>query len=145
MMEFSGLAQQRRGLSGVFVRSLVLLLVWLGLCGVLLAPLAQAQDFAIDVEYIKRQNVDERLKSYGVGLLGDNIDLNTGSVQFEHVDISLPGNSGLEVAIRRTRGQGFVFPHKDATSYGSSKSSNPFSDWTLEVPRIAMIFETSLR
>ncbi|MBL4852947.1 MAG: hypothetical protein JKY25_01765 [Robiginitomaculum sp.] len=141
MMEFSGLAQQRRGLSGVFVRSLVLLLVWLGLCGVLLAPLAQAQDFAIDVEYIKRQNVDERLKSYGVGLLGDNIDLNTGSVQFEHVDISLPGNSGLEVAIRRTRGQGFVFPHKDATSYGSSKSSNPFSDWTLEVPRIAMIFE----
>ena len=98
---------------------------------------------SIETEFIKRQNVEERLQPDGDGLLGDSVDLNTGSTQFEQVDISIPGNSGLEVAIRRTRGLGFPFPHLDATSFisGGPQSSNPFSDWSLEVPRIAMVTE----
>jgi len=69
---------------------------------------------SIVAEYIERANVTERLQALGDDLMGDSIDLNTGSVSFQHVDVSLPGNSGLEVAIRRTREPGFVFPHLDA-------------------------------
>jgi len=103
-----------------------------------------ATEATIETEYIERQSVTERLSAHGLNLLGESIDLNTGAVSFEHVDISLPGNSNLEVAIRRTRGQGWVFPHLDATN-GSGplapQSSNRFSDWSLEVPRIAMMYE----
>ena len=120
-------------------------------CAVLMSASALAQsgasDIAIAVEYIERQNVDERLQSDGVDLLGDSVDLNTGALQFEHVDVSLPGNSHLEVAIRRTRSQGFVFPHLDAASRSSlnkvysaadrQRASSPFADWSLETPKIS--------
>ena len=108
-----------------------------------------SSEVAVDVEYIKRQNVDERLQSYGLDLLGDKVDLNTGALSFGHTDVSIPGNSDLEVAIHRTRTQGFRFPHKDAASNDSLKktytydnrarASSPFSDWTLEVPNISIV------
>ncbi|MDB2439304.1 polymorphic toxin-type HINT domain-containing protein [Hellea sp.] len=36
------------------------------------------------------------------GLVGDNIDLDTGSVSFSQMDVSIPGNSGLPVQFGRT-------------------------------------------
>jgi hypothetical protein len=56
-----------------------------------------------DIDYLTRQGVDERLAADDVNLLGDQIDLNTGAVVFEHTDVSLPGNSHLEVAVRRLK------------------------------------------
>ncbi|WP_162010961.1 RHS repeat-associated core domain-containing protein [Oceanicaulis sp. HTCC2633] len=97
----------------------------------------EAPPATIAVEHIKRANVEDRLQMHSDGLLGDSVDLNTGSVSFEHVDVSIPGNSGLEVALRRSRGQDFPFPHLDALTFGGT-ISNDFSDWTLELPRIEL-------
>ncbi len=110
-----------------------------------------SSEVSVFVDAIERQNVTERLQALGDDLMGDSIDLNTGSVSFQHVDVSLPGNSGLEVAIRRTREAGFRYPHIDAASraaikgfYGTTSSNNPavsspLGDWTLETPRISLL------
>ena len=102
-----------------------------------------SSDATIATEYLERQNVDERLAVHGIGLMGDQIDLNTGSLSFEHVDVSIPGNSGLEVAIRRKRSQGFPFPHLDSATVMthdpaiSPKFSKDFGDWDLDLPYIS--------
>ncbi|MDJ0919603.1 MAG: RHS repeat-associated core domain-containing protein [Henriciella sp.] len=105
------------------------------------AATAQSGSSSIEIEYLERQNVDERLQVDEVGLLGEAIDMNTGTLSFEHVDVSLPGNSDLEVAIRRSRDGSYPFPHLDSTATPSSQQiSNSFSDWKLEVPTISMIW-----
>ena len=48
----------------------------------------------------------ERLKPHGNDLMGDVIDKNTGSIAFAYVDIEIPGNSNLDVALRRKLDQG---------------------------------------
>jgi hypothetical protein len=59
-------------------------------------------------------------------LLGEQIDLNTGSVSFRHTDISIPGNNNLEVAIHR------VFK---GANYAHS-STLEMADWMLDIPYI---------
>lgn len=104
---------------------------------------AQSNEIAA-TEYIERQNVDERMTAHGIGLLGDQIDMNTGSLQFSHVDISLPGNSSLEVAIRRKREQGFAFKHLETVTFVETAASGTltydFSDWQLDLPEISAIY-----
>jgi len=70
---------------------------------------------------------DANLRAHDFGIFGDNIDTYTGGLSFSHTDVSLPGNSHLEVAIRRTISQ--------ATKYHPQQSAG-FGDWELEVPRI---------
>jgi len=111
-------------------------------------------DYVAEIDYLKRQTVSERLQALGDDLLGDSIDLNTGSINIEHVDVSLPGNSSLEVAVRRSRTTGFPFPHLDAASQSMMASSandvnrplvtSPFSDWAIEVPRISSLVPGSV-
>jgi YD repeat-containing protein len=60
-------------------------------------------------------------------LLGESIDLNTGAISFEQVDVSLPGNSRLEVAIRRT------FKGKSSFAW---LDVHPFENWLLDIPYI---------
>ncbi len=79
---------------------------------------------------LERQGVEERLVANGVNLLGDQIDMDTGALRFEHVDVSLPGNSDLEVAIRREREQGRKYNHKFQGDFG---------DWQINTPRITYI------
>ena len=102
-------------------------------------------DSVLEYDNLALENIDERLAPLGDDLMGDSIDLNTGALVFSHTDVSLPGNSALEVAIRRTRTPDFPFPHIDAAAseilFGHydkeiSKTS-PFSDWSLEVPHIS--------
>ena len=78
-------------------------------------------------EWDKRQNADERLRAFGDDLLGDGIDPHTGSISFTQTDVSIPGNSGLDVAITRRRSQGFLY--KDGVDA-------EFGDWELVVPRM---------
>ena len=55
------------------------------------------------IEWEKMQGQEDRLRAYGPDLLGDSIDPHTGSLSFEHTDVSLPGNSHLEVLdVRKT-------------------------------------------
>jgi len=99
--------------------------IFLMIC--MLPALALAQESFPLVEWEKRQLADERLTAFGTDLLGDLIDPHTGTLVFEHTDVSLPGNSGLEVAIRRRRSQGFLY-HEFVDA--------EFADWELMVPRI---------
>ncbi|GGY57285.1 RHS repeat-associated core domain-containing protein [Parvularcula lutaonensis] len=90
------------------------------------------------LKYIERQNVDERLTAHGLDLLGDRIDLNTGALTFEQVDISLPGNSDLPVELRRTIDQSEPYAHLDSFTVSASLTDD-FSDWQLAIPKIEFI------
>ena len=75
-------------------------------------------------------NADQRLTTFGNDLLGDQIDPNTGAISFEHTDISLPGNSKLEVALRRRVSQGWLYDEGVNAEFGN---------WEHLVPRIVAI------
>lgn len=64
------------------------------------------------------------LKPHDHNLLGDNIDLMTGRLSFEHIDISIPGNSDLPVELRRRLNP-------------SQAYNNEFANWQLAVPSIS--------
>ncbi len=85
-----------------------------------------------EYDFLTNQGVNERLTPNGLDLMGDQIDPNYGAITFEHVDVSIPGNSGLEVALRRKAVQR---PHfdQDAAQYG-------FGDWSVAVPMIHMMY-----
>ena len=85
-------------------------------------------NFTLDAE------LDGRLSAHDFELMGDAIDPNTGSVSFQHVDVSLPGNSNLEVALRRSRRQGELFWNENQMAFG---------DWTIEIPMISFMYMRS--
>jgi RHS repeat-associated protein len=82
------------------------------------------------IEYEQRMNQDQRLTAYGPDLLGDAIDPNSGQITFEQTDISLPGNSKLEVSLRRRVTQGPL--------YGEGVNAE-FGNWQYVVPRVVAI------
>ncbi len=80
----------------------------------------------MDANILERSKATPNVTAETTDLLGEQIDLNSGSISFKQTDISLPGNSGLEVAIRRTfRGKG---------GWGAGMAD--FSDWNLDIPHI---------
>jgi RHS repeat-associated protein len=102
-------------------------------------------------EYIERQNVEERLSMYGDNILGDQIDLNTGSLQFSQTDLSLPGNFSLQVAFTRTRSTSYNFGQHDSVissvlskANGPTGPSNYLGDWQIDVPKIEWIYPVPL-
>jgi RHS repeat-associated protein len=82
------------------------------------------------IEYEQRMNQDQRLTAYGPDLLGDSIDPNSGQITFEHTDVVLPGNSKLDVSLRRRVTQGPL--------YGEGVNAE-FGNWQYVVPRIVAI------
>ena len=63
------------------------------------------------------------INPHDYSLMGDSINKQTGELTFEHVDVSIPGNSALEVAIRRKLNP-------------SHWANNEFANWQLEFPAI---------
>ncbi|MEK7264577.1 MAG: RHS repeat-associated core domain-containing protein [Pseudomonadota bacterium] len=102
----------------------------------LAASPARADSYFPNMEWQKRQDADARLTAYGPDLLGDQIDPHTGSIIFEHTDIVLPGNSALDVSIRRRRTPGLPFR---ANSQNSNTVNVRFGDWELLVPQIEVV------
>ncbi|MEL6956446.1 MAG: hypothetical protein AAFO88_07370, partial [Pseudomonadota bacterium] len=92
--------------------------------------IANAQPAVPIEEWEKRQNAHERLTVFGEDIMGESIDPHTGSIQFAHADISIPGNSGLSVSLVRKRTQGFLY-HATVDA--------EFGDWELVVPRIKVV------
>ena len=88
------------------------------------------EDIEPIVDWEKKQNAEQRLEVFGDDFLGDAIDPHTGSLSFTQVDVSLPGNSGLSVAIERKRTNGYSY--KDGVNA-------EFGDWTLSVPRLKVL------
>ncbi|MEC7644234.1 MAG: hypothetical protein VX870_12130, partial [Pseudomonadota bacterium] len=81
---------------------------------------------------IPKLKVNESVTPDTTDLLGEKVDLNTGSISFHQTDIRLPGNSALEVAIRRVyRG-----------NYWQFQNSAEFGDWKLNIPNISTTLMT---
>ncbi|MGH8165762.1 MAG: hypothetical protein ACREQ1_00905, partial [Woeseiaceae bacterium] len=78
-------------------------------------------------ENLSKFKLSSDLTAETTELLGEHIDLNTGSISFEQIDVLLPGNSELEVAIRRT--------FKGKSQFGWL-DVHPFENWMLDIPYI---------
>ncbi|MEM9103697.1 MAG: RHS repeat-associated core domain-containing protein [Pseudomonadota bacterium] len=65
-------------------------------------------------------------------LFGDKIDLASGSIRFEQVDVSIPGNSQLPVEIRRTL--------SDPDSW--FRETRDFANWSLSLPHVRSTYIT---
>lgn len=79
-------------------------------------------------------NAEQRLTAFGPDLLGDQIDPDTGAIVFEHTDVVLPGNSRLDVSVRRRVSQGYL--------YGEGVNAE-FGNWEYQVPRIVVVTRTA--
>ncbi len=84
----------------------------------------------MEVNWNVRQATDSRLTMLDNALMGDSIDPDTGGINFSHTDVSIPGNSGLEVAVRRNLSQGWKYHDTVSTEFG---------DWWLEVPKVTQL------
>lgn len=84
-----------------------------------------AQTTAVNVSYLEGQNpvAPDAITTYGPDLFGDRVNLFNGGLEFEHTDLSLPGNGGLPVALVRRH-----TPGRPRVVRGQ------FGDWDLEVP-----------
>ncbi|MGA1372599.1 MAG: RHS repeat domain-containing protein [Pseudomonadales bacterium] len=91
-------------------------------------PSQTAKDF--EVNWNVRQATDSRLTMLDNSLMGDSIDPDTGGLNFSHTDVSIPGNFGLEVAVRRNLSQGWKYHNSVSTEFG---------DWWLEVPKVTQL------
>jgi hypothetical protein len=76
------------------------------------------------LDWRERQDPNANLKAHDDTLLGDSIDLQSGRLSFEQVDVSLPGNFNLPVEIRRRLNP-------------SQMQSGEFLDWQLAIPTIS--------
>jgi len=82
-------------------------------------------------DYKRLSGFETRLTPHGNDLMGDMIDKNTGGITFSHTDISLPGNSGLEVALRRKISQGFDI---------NTPYQQGFGDWVIDLPIVHIAY-----
>ena len=96
--------------------------------GFIAAPVQAQGGSALGVkhhfDWSKKLQAQSELEALDHTLLGDQIDLQSGALTFQQVDVSLPGNSGLEVSVHRTR------------AHGRESIFGGFKDWTLDVPVI---------
>jgi len=96
------------------------------------------QSFAfVGEEHAKLINEARNLAALGPDLFGDQTNLQTGSTEFIHTDIDLPGNNGLPVRLQRRftaaskRGLNLVRPAA-------------FADWELDVPYLSGEFADAI-
>ena len=106
-------------------RAAILFCFLLSLGAAAAQPSQTAKDF--EVNWNVRQATDSRLTMLDNTLMGDSVDPDTGGLNFSHTDVSIPGNFGLEVAVRRNLSQGWKYHNSVSTEFG---------DWWLDVPRI---------
>lgn len=69
-------------------------------------------------------------------LFGDQVDLYSGVLSFSATDVSVPGNNGLPVEIRRR------LTISDRASYGTSHDF-AFGDWDIDIPSVSGVFATT--
>lgn len=75
------------------------------------------------VEHYYTADVEIAPTALGYDLMGDSIDLDTGTLTFRHTDISIPGNSALPVRLgRRMDSEDYQFRN--------------FGGWALDIPHV---------
>jgi RHS repeat-associated protein len=78
----------------------------------------------MNTDWVEKHAPVAEMQAHDFSLLGDSINLSTGGLQFEQVDVSLPGNSHLPVEIRRRLDPGRAL-------------GGDFGDWKLAIPTIS--------
>lgn len=97
---------------------------------------AQAQ-VTIPQEYEKTIKAAGAISALGDDLFGEQVGLYTGATTFEAIDASLPGNSNLPVAVRRS----FIVTSRDAFERNWLLSRDgTFADWELDLPHLYGVF-----
>ena len=77
----------------------------------------------------KRPTAIEAITTSGPDLFGDKVSTFNGSLQFEHQDLELPGNSVLPVALSRRHVAGRL-----------PEVRGIFGDWDIQLPRVTGSF-----
>ncbi|HMB57885.1 MAG TPA: hypothetical protein VKM35_11855, partial [Arenimonas sp.] len=113
------------------------------LAGVVLC-VSSFQSIAADykTEYDKKIKSAQDIGALGNDLAGDRVNFYTGGTSFNATDVSIPGNSGLSVAVGRfytVEGN-----HQRAVTKGTSTPpeilgtvQRAFGDWDLDVPYLS--------
>ncbi len=97
----------------------------------MLAASAAVLGNPVNISYLEGQApvAPDAITAYGPDLFGDKINLFNGALEFEHTDLSLPGNNAIPVALVRKHIAG-----------RSQVVRGQFDDWDLEAPRIGGSF-----
>ena len=104
-------------------------------CGVF-ATSARAQ-VKIPEEYEKTVKATQVIGALGADLFGESTSFYTGATTFSTVDVSLPGNSGLPVEIRRS----FAVQSRATVARGQVLGrEGSFGEWDLDIPYLHGIF-----
>lgn len=106
--------QSKRGIAGLLLCAVA--------AGTVSTSWAQALNWG--EEYAKRITATQNVSPLGDDVFGDNISLFTGAVSFSATDVSVPGNSALQVALTR------MFDTQDVAS------GDLLADWDLDIPRL---------
>lgn len=80
-------------------------------------------------DYAELVKSGESISAYDTGAFGESVNLATGATEFKNIDVSVPGNNGLSVAL----GRRFVVGSPGVSRY-------PFGDWDIEVPYMSGVY-----
>ena len=86
------------------------------------------EQYKAHTNFLARDEYSLRLQPLGLGLMGDTVDHYSGTLVITHTDVSLPGNSNLEVAIKRRMSPRATTLRQDFF----------MGDWELLIPNISM-------
>lgn len=86
---------------------------------------------------------DAVLQALGPDAFGETVNTFTGGISFSHVDLSIPGNNGLPVEIRRSL---TVDGNKSPTQPNDSElwRGRAFGEWELDLPYLSGIYPESV-
>ena len=109
------------------------------------AQLAGAQstdEYGVHEKHIERLTEAQKVAPVGVDGFGDQISYFTGSLAFNNVDISLPGNSGLPVELRRK----LAIEDRRELNDGPSPKGHlgGFAEWSLDIPHLSGLFKATV-
>lgn len=101
------------------------------------ATLPAFAQVTIPQEYEKTVQATQVVGALGTGLFGESISFYTGATSFSALDVSLPGNNGLPMEIRRR----FVVESRDQLDRNRLLSRDGgFADWELDLPHLRGVF-----
>lgn len=109
------------------------------LTALILSVQAQAQTTrSVQQEYDDTIKAAQTVTALGPDLFGEAVDLKDGTTSFSAVDVSLPTNSGLSVAVGRSYGVNA----RDIDQYVNAAADGElFGNWKLEAPYISGTYD----